>query len=77
MVGQFLTGFQVSDNANEPLVVSHLLFSVDTLIFCGDDSDQLCYLKCVLLCFEAIWGLKIYLGKSKPVPVANVLQLED
>ncbi len=49
---------------NDMLMVSHILFADDTLIFCGKDPTQLCYLKCILLFFEAISGLKINLGKS-------------
>ncbi len=57
---------------NEPLMISRLLFANDTFIFCGNDPKQLSYLKCVLLCFETIFGLKINLSKSKMVRIGEI-----
>ena len=39
-------------------MISHLLFVDDTLILCDPKSDQIGYLKCILLCFEAVSGLQ-------------------
>ena len=62
MEGGYLDGFSVVDSASEILKVSHLLFSNDTLIFCGPDCDQLLHLKGVLLCFEAMLGCGLIWG---------------
>ena len=58
------------------LMVSHLLFANDTLIFCVADLDQLLILCMVLIWFEAGTSLKINLSKSKLVPVGVVHNIE-
>ena len=52
--------------------VSHLLFADDTLIFCEPKVEEICNLRCLLLCFEAVLGLKINLSKSVIVPIGEV-----
>ena len=53
-----------------------MFFADDTLVFCGAVRDQLYHLKGVLLCFEAVSGLRINLGKSEIVPVGPVPDVE-
>jgi hypothetical protein len=58
--------------------VSHLLFADDTLIFCGATANQIHHIGALLVCFEAVAGLKVNLSKSALVPVGpldNVGQL--
>lgn len=43
-----------------------------TLFFCGSNPEQIGYLKCVLLCFEVVPGLKINLNKYELVPISEV-----
>ena len=62
-----LLGFHVGNLERRSLVVSHLLFANDTLIFCDADLDQLLILRIVLIWFEVGTGLKINLSKSKLV----------
>ena len=57
-------------------LVTHLLFADDTLIFCGDESEQIGFLRFVLLCFEAVFGLKINLGKLEMALVRDVHDIE-
>ena len=61
------------------LVMSHLLFADDTLIFCDADLDQHLLLHMVLIWFEAISSLKINMGNSELVPVTapNIMLLVD
>ena len=58
------------------LLVTHLLFADDTLIFCGVDLDQVLFLHMILIWFEAVSRLKINLGKSELVPVGMVDNLD-
>jgi hypothetical protein len=74
--GLFL-GFSVGTVAANPLMVSHLLFADDTLIFCGADPEQILNLRFVFTWFEAASGLKINLSKSEIVPVGDVPQIDE
>uniref|UniRef100_A0A2N9I908 Reverse transcriptase domain-containing protein n=1 Tax=Fagus sylvatica TaxID=28930 RepID=A0A2N9I908_FAGSY len=75
--GHFLRGFEVQGRNNNPLMISNLLFADDTLIFYDADIDQIGYLKCTLLCFEAVSGLRVNLGKSEMVPIGNVPNIQE
>ena len=57
---------------NDRVEVSHLLFADDTLIFCGADVSQINYMGALLVCFEAVSGLKVNLTKSPSVPVGSL-----
>jgi hypothetical protein len=57
---------------NNKLLVSHLLFANDTLIFCEANPKHLCHLCCIFLGFEAISGLKINFVKSELVSVGTI-----
>ena len=72
-----LEGFAVNNHNRSDLKISHLLFTDDTLIFCGAERDQLLHLKGVLMCFEAMSGLHINLGKSEIVLVGTVHGIHD
>ncbi|GMP93729.1 hypothetical protein CsSME_00043442 [Camellia sinensis var. sinensis] len=67
-----LTGFKVGMDRTTILVVSHLFYADDALIFCGAEESQVGYLRCVLRCFEAVLGLWVNLGKSELIPVGSV-----
>jgi hypothetical protein len=70
-------GFRVGTSEERNVLVPHLLFSNDTLIFCEADSTQVEHLRFVFTWFEATFGLKINLSKSEIVHVGNVLNLEE
>jgi len=59
------------------MMVSHLLFADHTLIFCEPIADQFRDLRCLLLCFEAVSGLRINLSKSKIVPINEVGDVDE
>ncbi|XP_075648654.1 uncharacterized protein LOC142619443 [Castanea sativa] len=71
-----LSGFSVGVSAGRPLMVSHLLFADDTLIFCDVNIDHLLNLRMVLIWFEAVSGLKVNLGKSELVAVGSVHDMD-
>jgi hypothetical protein len=77
MLQGLLPGFSVSFRGNEALVVNHLLFADDTLIFCGAQVKHVRNLRCTFLCFEAVSGLRINLGKSELVPIGKVEDVES
>jgi hypothetical protein len=72
-----LSGFLVGTDGDNPLVVSHLLFADDTLVFCNADVVQLESLRRVFTWFEVVSGLEVNLQKSKMVSVGDVHNLED
>lgn len=67
-----LSGFLVGLRNNEDFVVSLLLFADGTLIFCEANSEQLCNLCCLFLCFEPVLGLKLNVSKSEIIPIGQV-----
>jgi hypothetical protein len=74
--GGLLSGFLVGDRGISTLMMPHLLFADDTLIFSAAEHDQILNLRYVLTWFEAITGLRINLGKSELVPVGDVPDVE-
>ncbi|KAF5474331.1 hypothetical protein F2P56_006240 [Juglans regia] len=68
----FMDGFSVDDPQRSLILVSHLLFADETLIFCDAEQDQLRAMKVLLFCFEAASGLRVNFDKSELVPVGNV-----
>jgi hypothetical protein len=60
MVGGYPSGFRVGIQNNVSLEISHL-FVDDTNIMCDVDQDQIYNLSHILLCFEAIFVIKVNL----------------
>ncbi|GFZ18132.1 hypothetical protein Acr_26g0014010 [Actinidia rufa] len=58
-------------------IVPHLMFADDTLILCKADSGELTCLKDILLCFQAVSGLKINLVKSELIQVGDGIDLRS
>uniref|UniRef100_A0A2N9G1C3 Reverse transcriptase domain-containing protein n=1 Tax=Fagus sylvatica TaxID=28930 RepID=A0A2N9G1C3_FAGSY len=75
--GGLVLGFSVGMEAPRLIMVSHLLFADDTLIFCDADPNQVLQLQYLLTWFEANSGLKVNLGKSELVPVGDVPFIEE
>ena len=67
--GNYLSRSRIEDGRGGDLVISHLLYADDTLIFCEANKDQLKYLSWILMWFEALSGLKINLNKSEIIPI--------
>ncbi|CAL5368692.1 unnamed protein product [Camellia sinensis] len=70
-----LSGFTVGSPMGSAIRVSHLLYADDALVFCDAEVAQLGFLRCVLVYFEAVSGLRINLSKSELIPVGEVGQL--
>ena len=67
-----ISGLLVGSSEQTQVVVSHLLFADDTLVFCGADESQIRYIGALLVCFEAVSGLKVNLPKSALIPVGSL-----
>ena len=59
------------------MVISHLLYVDDTLIFCQANQEHLKYLSWILMWFEALSGLKINLNKREVIPIGIVDNVEE
>ncbi|KAL6338492.1 hypothetical protein AAG906_020588 [Vitis piasezkii] len=75
--GGFMSGCMVKGRSEEEVLISHLLFADDTLVFCKASQDHLTYLSWLLLWFEAVSGLRINLEKSELIPVGRVENIDD
>ena len=74
--GGFILTSNVGGVGREGVMVSHLLFADDTLIFVKDDRNQFTFLSWLLMWFEALLGLKINLEKSELIPIGRVEGME-
>ena len=44
----------------------------DTILFCDANEEQILHVRMLLLCFEAVTGLKVNALKSEMVPIGEV-----
>ncbi|XP_075081030.1 uncharacterized protein LOC142166245 [Nicotiana tabacum] len=72
----WMQGFDVGNNSSLTVLVCHLLFADDTLIFCGAEKSQIKYLNLTLLIFEALSGMHINMSKSVIYHVNVIPELE-
>ena len=73
----FISGCRLGDRDGGELVISHLLYTDDTIIFREAKSEQLMCLRWNLMWFEAFSGLKINLNKSEIIPLGRVDNVES
>jgi hypothetical protein len=76
-LGGYLSRFLVDIQNTAPLEISHLLFVNNALIMCDADHDQIYNLDHILLCFEAILGIKVNHWKSKLAAVREARHQEE
>lgn len=57
--------------------ISHLLLANDTMLFFGASSrDQILHIQAILMCFEAVSGLKVNFSKIELVLVGDAVGFE-
>lgn len=59
------------------MVISHLQFANDTIIFCNNSQRQIRLLVCVLRCFKAVSGLRLNFEKSTLFAVGDLPNLDQ
>ena len=74
--GGFLSGCSICGRNGEEMVISHLLYADDTILFCGENQDQMMYLSWLLMWFKAISRLRINLNKSEIIPVGRITDVD-
>ena len=67
-----LRGFRADGRRGGGVCVSHLLFADDMILFCDADEEQILHIQMLLLCFQAVTGLKVNALKSELVPIGEV-----
>lgn len=61
----FLFGFSMGGASFGSVIVSHLFFTDDALIFCEPDPNHIRSLRALLLCFKVVSNIKVNLSKSE------------
>ena len=69
-------GFSCGSVNSVGVLISHLLFVSDTILFCDASREQLLSIRLALSCFQAVTGLKVNAGKSEIVTIGEVNNLE-
>ena len=62
-----LRGFRADGRRGGGVCVLHLLFADDMILFCDADEEQILHIQMLLLCFQAVTGLKVNALKSELV----------
>ena len=76
MEGNFISGYKFEGRGGGEIVISHLLYDDDTVLFYEANPEQLMYLGWTLMWFESISGLKINLSKSEIILVGKLANVE-
>ena len=50
----------------------HICFLRMTLLFCDAEAEQVLHVRLLLLCFQAVTGLKVNVAKSELVPIGEI-----
>ena len=67
-----LRGSKANGRRGGGVCVSHLLFADNTILFYDANEEQILHVRMLLLCFQAVTGLKVNTLKSEMVPIGEV-----
>lgn len=74
--GYMYKGFSIGQG-NREVIVSHLQFADDNIIFCDNYQRQMRMLRCVLRYFEVVSGIRLNLAKSVLIAIGEVPNLDQ
>ena len=74
--GNFILGYKFEGKDGGELIISHLLYADDTILFCDAKLEQLMNLGWTLMWFEAFSKLRINLSNSKIIPLGMISNVE-
>lgn len=74
---RWIRGFLTRDTLGARKETSHLLYADDTIIMCEPETEQLNYIRLILILFEAVSSLRVNWGKSSLIPVKDVPQIHE
>ena len=63
---------KVSNVEEDWLCATQLLSAEKTIIFCDANTEQILYVRLLVICLEEVTSLKVNLSKSEMVPVGEV-----
>ena len=66
-----LSGWQFNGRGGVGVEISQLLFAYDTSVFCEPPLNQLTSLSWLLIWFEVMSRLRVYLEKSELIPMGG------
>lgn len=72
-----LKGFKMGSQAGEEMQICQLLCADDTVIFCDAKAEQVCFIRVILVIFEAVSGLSVNWRKSSMFQVKEVANFQS
>ncbi|PHU07254.1 hypothetical protein BC332_23743, partial [Capsicum chinense] len=74
---RWIKGFQIRNMMGAELEIYHLLYTDDTIIFCGPAIDQIRYIRLILLLLKLPRVVRVNWGKSSLFQVKEVPQIQE
>ena len=75
--GGLIQGFHVGPSSSAGIRIAHLLFAIDTILFCDASREQLLSIRPILSCFQAFTSFKVNVGRSEIVPIGEVSNIHN
>lgn len=72
----WLKGFKVASQTGEELQIYQLLYANDTVLFCEAKAEQVCFIRVILVFFQAVSGLCVNWRKSNMFQVKEFINIQ-